>query len=198
MSGHTWWYLARASGFVAWALVSASVISGLLIGTRLTNGRAKWLLDVHRFLAGSGIAFIALHVAGLVADSYVHFGVADLLLPFASSWRPGAVALGVVAVYLLAAIEISSLLMRRLSRRVWRAIHLASFVVFWTTTYHLLLSGTDARNPVARWSVNLVIASVVFLTVVRILSPRGPKTATSASRTRISGRSATILVPERA
>jgi predicted ferric reductase len=172
---HTWWYLARATGYVAWGLVATSVISGLLLGTRLTNGRPTpaWILDLHRFLAGTAVAFTALHLAGLVADSYVHFGVADVLVPFASGWRTGAVALGVVAMYLLAAVEISSLLMRRLPRRLWRGIHLSSYVAFWAASFHLVTAGTDAGNTASRVATVVVITAVVFLTLVRMLVGKG-------------------------
>jgi DMSO/TMAO reductase YedYZ heme-binding membrane subunit len=175
MNPQTWWYLARASGLVAWGLLSASVVWGLLLSTRLTKGRPTpaWILDLHRFLGGSAVIFTALHLAGLVADSYVHFGIADLLVPYASSWQPAAVALGIVALYLLAAVEITSLLMRRLPRKLWHGIHLTSYAVFWLATFHLLLAGTDAANPIIRWTVAMVMAGVVFLSLVRVVSGRG-------------------------
>lgn len=180
MNSQTWWYLARATGFVAWALVTASVVTGLLVGTRLTKVRPTpaWTLDFHRFLGGTAVLFTALHLAGLVADSYTHFGPAELLVPFASAWKPGAVALGIIALYLLLAVEASSLLMRHLPRKLWRGIHLTSYVVFWTSTFHLQLAGTDAPNPIARWSVNLAIAAVVFLTFVRVLSGQSSRRPT--------------------
>ena len=184
MNPQTWWYLARASGLVAWGLLSASVVWGLLLSTRLTKGRptAAWILDLHRFLGGSAVIFTALHLAGLVADSYIHFGIADLLVPFASSWHPAAVALGIVALYLLAAVEITSLLMRRLPRRVWHGIHLTSYAVFWLATFHLLLAGTDAANPIIRSAVGLVTAGVVYLSLVRVLTGRrGAKPARRVS-----------------
>ena len=151
------------------------MISGLLVSTRITHGRptAAWLVDLHRFLAGAGVAFTALHLGGLVADDFVQFGPADLLVPFASAWKPVPVALGIVSLYLVTAVEVSSLLMRRLPRRWWKRIHLASYGFFWSATFHLLLAGSDATNPVARWAVILVVATVVFLTLVRILAPRG-------------------------
>ena len=175
MNPQTWWYVARSTGFVAWGLVTASVITGLLRSTRLARGRPTpaWTLDLHRFLGGTAVVATALHLAGLVGDNYIHFGAADLLVPFASSWEPGAVALGIVALYLLLAVQGSSMLMRRLPRRLWRIIHLASFIVFWSTTFHLQLAGTDAANPVARWTVVLAMTAVVFLTVVRALTGRG-------------------------
>jgi predicted ferric reductase len=177
MSSQTWWYLARATGIVAWALLSASVIWGLLISTRLAKGRPTpaWLLDLHRFLGGTAVVFTVGHVVGLVADSYVTFDLVDLLVPFASSWKPGPVALGVVGFYLLAAVEITSLLMRRLPRKLWRAVHMSSFVLFWSATFHFVLAGTDAGHPLAVAGIDLVAAAVVFLTLVRVLAPRGAK-----------------------
>ena len=95
MNEHLAWYVARASGMVALALLAASVAWGLLFGTRLLQGRPspKWLLDLHRFLGGLSVSFTAVHVAALVADDYVSFGPTDILVPFASAWRPGPVEL---------------------------------------------------------------------------------------------------------
>jgi methionine sulfoxide reductase heme-binding subunit len=179
MSPQLWWYVARATGIVGWALLAASVIWGLLLSTRLARGRPTpaWLLDLHRFLGGSAVAFTALHLVGLVADNYVDFGLVDLLVPYASSWKPGPVALGVVSVYLLAVVEGTSLAMRRISRRLWRAVHLSSYVLFWTATFHFILAGTDAPHPLARAGIDVVAAAVVFLTLVRVLSPRGRQRA---------------------
>jgi hypothetical protein len=185
MTSQAWWYLARASGYVAWGLVTCSVIAGLLLSTRLFNRRPRpaWILDLHRFLAGTAVVFTALHIGGLVADSYVHFGPADILVPLASHWRPAPVALGVIALYLLGAIEITSLLMKRLPRRLWHGIHLSSYVLFWVATFHLLTAGTDSTNSISRLIVGFAGALVTFLTFVR-LSDRPSPSPSSARRTR--------------
>jgi DMSO/TMAO reductase YedYZ heme-binding membrane subunit len=175
MSPQLWWHIARATGIVAWALLAAAVVWGLLLSTRLARRRPTpaWLLDLHRFLGASAVAFTAVHLAGLVADNYVHFDVADLLIPYATAWRPGPVALGVVSLYLLAVVEATSLAMRRIPRRAWRSVHLTSYVLFWSATFHFILAGTDAPNPLARAGIDLVAALVVFLTLVRVFDPRG-------------------------
>lgn len=176
MSEHTWWYVARATGYVAWTLLAASVITGLLLRTRLTRGRPtlSWTLDLHRFLGGASVVFTGLHLVGLVADGFVPFTAADILVPFASRWKTGAVALGVVALHLLLTVEVTSLLMRHIPRRAWRAVHLTSYLAFWLTTFHLIAAGTDARNGWSQLGTDLAIAFVVFLTLVRVLSGRGP------------------------
>lgn len=175
MNEKLWWYIARSSGIVAWALVAASVIWGLLISTRLLKGRStpKWLLDLHRYLGGIAVTFTALHLGGLVADNYTHFGPADILVPFANTWKPLPVALGVVAMYLLVAVQGTSLAMKRIPRRWWHRVHLTSFGVFWLGTIHGVTAGTDTTNP-AMWLTYLIVGGfVIFLTLVRVLSGKG-------------------------
>lgn len=174
MNEKLWWYIARSTGIVAWALVAAAVIWGLLLSTRLLEGHPapKWLLDLHRFLGALAVAFTGLHLLGLFADSYTEFGPADLLVPFASAWKPLPVALGVVAMYLLVAVEASSLLMRRIPRRWWRWIHLTSFGSYWLATIHGIAAGTDRSDPLLFTAYVVVSGLVVFLTVFRVLADR--------------------------
>jgi len=180
---HTWWYLARSSGIVAWALLAAAVLWGLLLSTRVFDRRPspKWLTDLHRFLGGTAVLFTGVHVAALVADSYVHFGRADVLVPFASHWRPIAVAWGVISFWVLVAIEATSLLMKWLPRRIWHAVHLSSYVLFFTATLHALTAGTDTRQPVFVLVCDAMLAVVLLLTLVRLAAPR-PRSARLAAR----------------
>ena len=113
-----------------------------------------------------------MHLGALVADSFVHFGVADLLVPFASSWKSGAVAWGVLAFWLLVAVELSSLMMRRLPRRTWRTIHLTSYLAAVMATVHAFTAGTDADNPLVIWSVVASVAATTFFLVFRLVLPK--------------------------
>jgi DMSO/TMAO reductase YedYZ heme-binding membrane subunit len=171
--GELWWYVARATGLVAWVFSIASIGWGLALSTRALGKRPKapWLLDLHRFLGALTVALVVAHMGALVADSYAHFDVADLLLPMASTWKPGPVAWGVVAFWLLLAIEVTSLFMRRLPKRWWRGVHLTSYLVAVTSTVHGLQAGTDAGHPVVRWAWPIASALVVFFTAYRVLHP---------------------------
>ncbi len=172
-----WWYLARASGLVAWLLLTASVLWGIFLSTKLLQRlrRPAWLLDLHRWLGGLTVGFVTLHIGALVADSYVTFDLADVLLPFASRWRTGAVALGVVAMWALAAVELTSLALRRLPRATWKAVHLTSYLVFWATSLHAALAGTDTANPLYVWTSVGSIVAVAFAVTYRVLTQRGPR-----------------------
>jgi DMSO/TMAO reductase YedYZ heme-binding membrane subunit len=157
---------------VAWALVTLAVIGGLQLSTRLVRRPTPaWVLDLHRFVAGLSVAFVAIHLVGLVADSFIGFGPADLLVPFVSSYRPGAVALGIVAMYLLLAIEITSLAMKRMTRSSWHAVHLTSYALFVLATVHGITAGTDRDNWAFRLACLLAAAVVLFMSLVRVLAP---------------------------
>ena len=185
VDGQIWWFLARAAGITAWALATASVLWGMALSTRALGQRpsAPWLTDLHRFLGGLTVAATAAHLLGLWADSYVQFGARELFVPFASSWKPWPVALGILAMYGLVAVEVTSLLQRRMSRRWWRRVHLSAYLVWAAATAHLLLAGTDAANPVMLWTTLASIVAVVFFTVYLVVGPkRGRRRAARVTR----------------
>ena len=169
MSGTLPWYVARASGLVAWALLAGAVVWGLLMSTRLVRRQVKtsWLLDLHRWLGGLALVFTGVHVAAILGDTYVHFGLASVLIPFATSWHPVAVAWGVVGMYLLAAVELTSLLRRHLNHRLWQRVHFLSFPLFVISTAHGISAGTDGRRPMVVIGAVLVVAAVATLATIR-------------------------------
>ena len=187
MSGTFPWYVARAAGLVSWALLAAATLWGLALSTRALGDRprANWLLDLHRWLGGTALAFTGVHVVALLADQYVHFGLVEILVPFTSSWHPVAIAWGVVAFYLLLAVELTSLARHRLSKRAWRRVHTASFALFVVATIHGLTAGTDTRSVAARMlalAVATVFGGLVAIRLVDLLRP--PVAAPSPHRGR--------------
>jgi hypothetical protein len=158
------WYAARASGVVAWALVLLTIVWGMLFATRVLGRRVApaWLLSLHRYFATLSLVFVGVHVGAIMLDSYTSFGPADVLVPLASSWHPVAVAWGIVGMYLLVAIEVTSLLRQRLSHRVWHAIHLCSYLLFGAITVRFVTAGTDVRAMVASTTGVMIATAAAF------------------------------------
>jgi sulfoxide reductase heme-binding subunit YedZ len=175
VSPQFWWYVTRGSGIVAWLMLTASVIWGVILSTKAfpEQRRPAWLLDLHQWLGGLTVSFVAVHLIALIADSYVHFTLADVTVPFASNWKPGAVAFGVIAAWLLVAVELTSLAMRRLPRRVWRTIHFTSYLVFWLTSIHAALAGTDRTERLYQVTAAASIAAVAWALMYRLANRRG-------------------------
>jgi len=158
------WYVARSSGIVAWALIVATIAWGLLLATKVLGRRPgpAWLLSLHRYLGALTIAFVGVHVGAILLDTYTNFGLVDVLVPFTGSWHPMAVAFGIVGMYLLVAIEITSLVRHRMSKRAWHAVHLLSYLLFATTTIHMLTAGTDVKAVITSTAAVLFGIAVVF------------------------------------
>jgi predicted ferric reductase len=178
------WYAARASGLIAWSVVTLSILWGLALSTRLIRRRGvpAWLLDLHKFLGTLSVVFVAVHLLALWADTYVYFGPRELFVPFTSGWRPGPVAWGIAATYLLIAIELTSRMMKRLPRRLWHAVHLLSIPMFVLATVHGFTSGADNRNLAVQWVAVTGGLFVFFLVTFRVLAPRRSLRATASKR----------------
>ena len=187
MNNQVFWYVARSSGLLAWALMSASLVLGIVLGARLIKAPNKaWQTDLHRFLGGLAVIFVGVHIFGLVADSYVHFGWTEVLVPFASSWHPAAVAGGIVAMYLLVAIEITSLARKHLSKRLWKSVHFSSYPMFALTTLHAITAGTDTRTTVMALLVATSVIVIGALTVARLHAAEAQLDASDSRRDRLA------------
>ena len=164
MRDHPWWYVARATGITSWAFLSASV----LIGAGMSNKRVRSLnrsLVTHRLTAGVGVLLAIAHVAAILLDRFVDIGLKEVLIPFASVWRPGPVGWGSFALYLLVVVELTSLLRRRLPYLRWRRLHIQSYVLFGAMTIHFLSAGTTVN----RWVPRPVLIGLGSVAVVAAL-----------------------------
>ncbi len=99
---------------------------------------------------------------------------AAVLVPFAAKWHPAAVAGGILAMYLLVTVELTSLARHRLSARWWRAIHLSSIGAFVLATTHALAAGTDTRAAIATWVAATALAVLGVFVVARLPAAREP------------------------
>jgi DMSO/TMAO reductase YedYZ heme-binding membrane subunit len=176
MNEKTWWYLSRSSGIVALVLLVLSIVWGVLLSTRVLKpyDRPAWLLDLHRWLGGTALAMTVLHLLGLMLDGYINFGFADILIPGASSYRPLAVAIGVVSFYILVAIQVTSYFRKRLSKQLWHGVHVLSYGLVWGAALHAGLAGTDVKNRAYQVLAVALTVGAIVATIVRVVSLRRP------------------------
>ncbi len=189
------WYMARSSGLVEWAILTASIVWGLALSTRIIRrkGVPAWLLDLHKFLGTLSVVFLAIHLFALWIDNYVYFGWRELFVPWGSSYKPLSTALGplgagrmpalwgVLAMYMLIAIQVTSWMMKHLSRKLWHRVHLLSFPLFIVATLHGFTAGADNANLVVQWLALSAGLLVFFLIVFRLLAPRRARASRPAS-----------------
>jgi predicted ferric reductase len=184
---HTYWYLTRASGLVAYLLLFVSVSLGL---TMTGDVLERWLrrhriYDLHRFLSLITMGVVGFHALIVLGDGYFSFSLPELLLPFASPYRPLYMALGVFGLYLTALIVASFYVRGVLSYPVWRLVHYATFGAFVLALVHGIGAGTDTQ---ASWAQYLyAVTGLVAFNLLVYRALRGSARGIPATRARDHG-----------
>jgi sulfoxide reductase heme-binding subunit YedZ len=166
-SVQAFWYVTRAAGLVAYLLLWLSTAWGLAVSSKIFDPllHRAFTYDMHQFISLLANGFTILHVVVLVADQYLPFSIAAILVPFVAPYRPVWVGIGVIGLYLTLLVSVTFYIRRWIGQKTFRVIHLASFVAYASVTLHGLMAGTD--SPLL--SVQLMYAGtalvIVFLTV---------------------------------
>lgn len=178
LSGSTpqaYWYISRASGFVAFGLLWLSMLAGLGITSKLSRIWPGMLgsFELHRFTALLGIGFGLIHALVLLGDKYMNYTLAQLLVPFlGGSYKPEWIGFGQLSFYLLVVVALSFYVRDRLGVHAWRLIHMLTFALFLMVLIHGVQSGTDSQSL---WALTLYwgsAASVLLGSVYRVLAVR--------------------------
>lgn len=189
-----YWYLARAGGLVAYLLLWAATLWGVLVSGKTFKGRidAALLYAMHEFLPILAMVFAVLHAVVLLGDAYIRFDVLDLLVPFQAPYRPLWTGLGTLSLYLSLALIGSFYVRSIIGRRVWRLFHYAAYLAFILALVHGLMAGTDAGQPVVRWMYVLTGQTLLLATFHRIVMARGGAEKTGRERPATSPASASV------
>lgn len=160
-SGLTW-EIARAGGFMAYGLLTASTAIGLILSLKWRSPRWTRFIttELHRFVTLVALVFIALHTLMVAIDPFIRFTPAEVLVPFVSHYRPVWIALGITCSYLLVAVYLSDRIRLRVGYQWWRRFHYLSFAVFALALIHGLGTGSDTRTP---WAIGMYAGSVVLV-----------------------------------
>ena len=173
-SGLVLWYAARAAAMSAFAVLSVSLLTGMALRTALFAGvaRNKAVLGLHTFLSWFWVPLVIVHVVCIVLDSTSQVGWLDVFVPFQVAYARVAVGLGTVGFLILVLVGLTSAFRRRMSPRVWRAIHRLSYPMFGLFLVHAQLAGSDfSRTPisVAGWAT---LGLLVMLALARAAGGR--------------------------
>lgn len=179
------WFLNRSTGITLMVVLSLTMALGVMTlgGRAAGDGGARLprfvTRAVHRNLALGALALLVVHVATAVADSYVPIRWWDAVVPWGSAYEPVRVALGTLALDLMAAVAITSALRGRIGPRTWKAVHLTSWLAWLSGVTHGVLIGTDLNAP-ERWRVwtlaptGLAVGIVAVALVYRVVARPGP------------------------
>lgn len=176
------WYANRASGFVLLALLTLSTAAGVLAGS--VPGTTSWpraaTQSLHRNLGLLSMVLLVVHATTSVVDEFVDIRWWQAFVPFTSAYQRVWLGLGVVALDLLIAVVITSMVRGRMGHGVWRGVHLTAYAAWVLGAVHGLLMGTDSGS---RWGLvmSTVCAMVVACAVgARLVSARSAPPSAAA------------------
>lgn len=163
------WFASRGSGVVSLILLTCVTVLGLLGAARSQS--AWWprflTVELHNNLALLSVMFVTVHVVAAIIDPFTSLGISAATIPFASSYRPLWVGLGVISVYLFVAMIATSLLRERIGRRTWRAVHWVAYAGWPLAFVHGLGAGSDSFSA---WL--LPVEAICLIAVVAALAWR--------------------------
>ena len=176
---YPFWLASRSAGVVAYLLLSASVLLGLAMSTRLAPARMRGNVRMfHERLGLLALGAVAAHGLFLLPDPWLHASLSQLLIPFTLDYRPVWTGLGILAAYGAAGLALSYYARRLVGVRRWRKAH-RFIAVFWAlAAIHVIGAGTDTVS----WWLRIVLAATIAVGTVLIVQ-RG-----LAGRTRPAGR----------
>jgi sulfoxide reductase heme-binding subunit YedZ len=189
---HLFWITSRAAGFAALVLASLAVSAGLLMSTKLLKGRTSELRSAHDTLALAAIVAIVVHGVALLGDQFLHPSIADIAIPFVSSYKTLWTSLGIVGGWGLALLGLSYYARRYVGATRWRKLHRFTALAWLAGLAHALGEGTDAGQVWFLGMIALVAIPALALLATRLARTGGPATAGSptgrqSSKNRASG-----------
>ncbi len=166
------WYLTRGTGVVSIVLLTITTVLGILQVQRWqSNGWPRFVIAaVHKNVSLLAVAFLAVHIGAAIIDGYTPIRWLDAIVPFRSAYRPLWLGLGAVALDLLLALVITSLLRQRLGYTAWRAVHWTAYACWPIAFVHGLGIGTDTGRSWVLLLDGLCLTAVIAATLWRVAS----------------------------
>ena len=177
------WYLTRAAGLVAYLLLWLSTVWGLGVASKIFDPLVyrAFTFDVHEFISLLAIGFTLLHIGALLADQYMAFSLAQVLVPFITDYRPLWIGAGIIGTYLTLLVTVTFYVRRWIGQKTFRAIHLFSFVAYIAVTLHSIFAGTDSTLGSAQLIYAGSALVVVILSVHYFMTKHGRKSRPDAA-----------------
>jgi predicted ferric reductase len=159
------WILGRSMGVAAYLALTAMVATGLWLRhpwrTRIWSPAPESLLRAHVTLAAGTLVLLLAHLISLALDHYAGVGWLGALVPWQSSYRPAAVAIGTLAFYGILLVGGTASLAASFAGKVWYPVHTLAALTFSAALAHGILAGSDGWT--LRWlyvSTGIVVAGL--------------------------------------
>lgn len=171
---HVYWFITRSSGIIAYLLFWLSTVWGLAVSSKMFDKIVPraFTYDAHEYLSLLAIGFTLIHIVVLMWDSFAPFTLTQLLIPFASDYRPFWIGIGIIGTYLTILVTVTFYIRKSIGINTFRIIHYLSFIAFLGVVLHSWFSGTDTALLSTRIMYLGTVLVVVFMSVFWIVARR--------------------------
>ena len=181
---HFFWITSRAAGTAALLLSSVSVCVGLTMGGRLLKGRGPDLRVTHEALSLATIVALVVHAVSLLGDSFMHPSIADISIPFASSYKEPWMVIGIIGGWMLIILGVSYYARARIGVARWRKLHRFTALAWILGLAHSLGEGTDAGQSWFLVATAIVAVPALVLLAARMSAEPGDGSAAAGGSAR--------------
>jgi len=166
------WYLVRLMGILAFIFLSLSVFISL--SKKANYNFSLSIFKYHHDISIFAILFAFLHIINNLLDNYRwSLNLGDLFWFDFSSTARIMISLGVIALYLMIIIVITSLspkMIGFLKYNNWKRVHLLSYLLYILVIIHSLFIGTDLNLSNLGGISIIAFVILAILTLVNLIS----------------------------
>lgn len=166
-SVHIWWYITRAAGLMGYLLFWLSTVWGFAVSSKIFDSflERMFTYDFHEHLSLLSLGFVVLHVLVLLVEKVEPLSLVEILVPFASAYRPFWTGIGIIAFYLTILVTVTFYIRKWISMKTFRVIHYLSVAAYVGALFHSIYDGTDTVLTWVQWMYGGTTLVTVFFLV---------------------------------
>ena len=150
-SQHQFWLWSRATGTVALICACLAVAVGFVYELVMEDReRAIRLAAAHEALGLGAIGFLVVHGFLLLGDKFLNPNLADIVVPFAQSYRRSDIGFGVLGGYVMGILAVLYYVRNRIGPAVFRKVHRFTVVGWFLAMIHTFGAGTAGGPRLGR------------------------------------------------
>lgn len=138
------WHVTRASGLVAYVLLTVAIIAGLYMQIGKQKGTPLGITPfIHETTAHWAMYLTIFHTVILLFDTYVDLAWYEIFVPFLSNYHTVSLGLGIMGLYGFVLLFLTTDFRSFFGAAFRRTVHLLSPIIYVVSTFHGIFLGSD-------------------------------------------------------
>ena len=165
------WNTTRAAGLTSYLLLFISIVTGISQSFKSIHPKRRKTLNlIHESTGWFGILFGLIHGLVLMFDQDVTLSLGEILIPFTAKTDTFSIGIGILSLYIMLILILSSDYMKKIGVKLWRKIHFLSFPAYLLGLIHGVWLGPDTQKGLISllyYGTAIVVGGLVLWRIVR-------------------------------